>query len=92
MNAVEIVAVALIIAAGWGLTAAEIGYPGKIRKDDLGPVGRCRGLCRMPPAGSPADMLLSALQHPCVGEQTALIARCKVRPGSDQETAGFLRW
>jgi hypothetical protein len=91
MNAVEIVAVALIIAAGWGLSSAEIGYPGMIQNGDLSPVGKCRGLCRIPRTGFPAGVLLTALAHPCAGEQTARSARGTVLTRSYQESPGFLR-
>ncbi|WP_295623178.1 hypothetical protein [uncultured Lamprocystis sp.] len=79
MTAVEIGAIALIIAAGWGLTSAEIGYPETRQDNDMGPVGKCRGLCRgIPHAGFPAGAPLAGREFPCAGEQTALMALCKV--------------
>lgn len=78
MTVVEIGAIALIIAVGWGLTSADIGYPGTRRNNDRGPVGKCSGLCRIPHAGFPADALSTAREFPCAGEQTALMALCNV--------------
>jgi len=78
MNAVEIGAIALVIAVGWSLTSAEIGYPGTRQDNDRGPVGKCSGLCRITHAGLPADALPTTREFPCAGEQTALMALCKV--------------